>query len=130
MDSFLYGVEFLKPMTLREIAEKISMHESTVSRVTTGKFIGTPRGLFELKYFFTSSIEGTDGSSLSSEAVRAKIRNLIDQETAGNILSDDDLVDLLHKDGVDIARRTIAKYREAMNIGSSVQRRRQKKNGR
>ena len=126
---FLYGVEFLKPMTLREIAEKIAMHESTVSRVTTGKFIGTPRGLFELKYFFTSTIEGTDGSSLSSEAVRAKIRNLIDQETLENILSDDDLVDLLRKDGVDIARRTIAKYREAMNIGSSVQRRRQKKSG-
>lgn len=124
---FLYGVEFLKPMTLREIAEKIAMHESTVSRVTTGKFIGTPRGLFELKYFFTSTIEGTDGTALSSEAVRAKIRNLIDQETADNILSDDDLVELLKKDGVDIARRTIAKYREAMNIGSSVARRRMKK---
>ncbi len=126
---FLYGVEFLKPLTLREIAEAIGMHESTVSRVTTGKFIGTPRGLFELKYFFSSTIEGTDGSSLSSEAVRAKIRNLIDAETADNILSDDDLVTLLKKDGVDIARRTIAKYREAMNIGSSVQRRRQKKSG-
>lgn len=126
---FLYGVEFLKPLTLREIAEAIGMHESTVSRVTTGKFIGTPRGLFELKYFFSSTIEGTDGTSLSSEAVRAKIRNLIDAETADNILSDDDLVDLLKKDGVDIARRTIAKYRESMNIGSSVQRRRQKKSG-
>lgn len=126
---FLYGVEFLKPLTLREIAEAIAMHESTVSRVTTGKFIGTPRGLFELKYFFSSTIEGTDGSALSSEAVRAKIKNLIDAETADDILSDDDLVDLLRKDGVDIARRTIAKYREAMNIGSSVQRRRQKKSG-
>ncbi len=124
---FLYGVEFLKPMTLREIAEKIAMHESTVSRVTTGKFIGTPRGLFELKYFFTSTIEGTDGSSLSSESVRAKIKTLIEAETADDILSDDDLVTLLRKDGVDIARRTIAKYREAMNIGSSVQRRRMKK---
>lgn len=126
---FLYGVEFLKPLTLREIAESIAMHESTVSRVTTGKFIGTPRGLFELKYFFSSTIEGTDGTALSSEAVRAKIKNLIDAETADDILSDDDLVDLLRKDGVDIARRTIAKYREAMNIGSSVQRRRQKKSG-
>lgn len=126
---FLYGVEFLKPLTLREVAEAIGMHESTVSRVTTGKFIGTPRGLFELKYFFTSTIEGTDGIALSSEAVRAKIRNLIDAETAENILSDDDLVELLRKDGVDIARRTIAKYRESMNIGSSVQRRRQKKSG-
>lgn len=124
---FLYGVEFLKPLTLREVAEAIAMHESTVSRVTTGKFIGTPRGLFELKYFFSSTIEGTDGSALSSEAVRAKIKNLIDQESVTAILSDDDLVDLLRKDGVDIARRTIAKYREAMNIGSSVQRRRQKK---
>lgn len=124
---FLYGVEFLKPLTLREIAEAIGMHESTVSRVTTGKFIGTPRGLFELKYFFSSTIEGTDGVALSSEAVRAKIKNLIDQEETGDILSDDDLVDLLRKDGVDIARRTVAKYRESMNIGSSVQRRRRKK---
>lgn len=124
---FLYGVEFLKPLTLREIAEAIGMHESTVSRVTTGKFIGTPRGLFELKYFFSSTIEGTDGVALSSEAVRAKIRNLIDAEDPAAILSDDDLVELLRKDGVDIARRTVAKYRESMNIGSSVQRRRMKK---
>ena len=103
------------------------MHESTVSRVTSNKFMATPRGMFELKYFFTSTIEGTDGSSLSSESVRAKIKSLIEAETADDILSDDDLVTLLRKDGVDIARRTIAKYREAMNIGSSVQRRRMKK---
>lgn len=124
---FLYGVEFLKPLTLREIAEKIGMHESTVSRVTTGKFIGTPRGLFELKYFFTSTIGGTDGSSLSSEAVKAKIKALVDAESAEAILSDDDLVVLLRKDGVEIARRTVAKYRETLHIGSSVQRRREKK---
>ena len=125
---FLFGIEYLTPLTLREVADAIAMHESTVSRVTTGKFIGTPRGLFEMKFFFTSSIEGADGSSVSSEAVKSKIKTLIDAEDAKNILSDDDIVDLLKKDSIDIARRTIAKYREAMNIPSSVQRRRIKKN--
>ncbi len=124
---FLFGIEFLTPLTLREVADAIGMHESTVSRVTTGKFIGTPRGLFELKFFFTSSIEGSDGGSVSSEAVKSKIKTLIDAEDANDILSDDDLVDMLQKDGIEIARRTIAKYREAMNIPSSVQRRRIKK---
>jgi RNA polymerase sigma-54 factor len=126
---FLYGIEFLKPLTLREIAEKIGMHESTVSRVTTGKFIGTPRGLFELKFFFTSSIGGTDGSAISSESVKARIKALIDAEDPNKILSDDDLADLLKKEGMDVARRTVAKYREALNIQSSVQRRRMKKTG-
>lgn len=125
---FLFGIEYLTPLTLREVADAIGMHESTVSRVTTGKFIGTPRGLFELKFFFTSSIEGSDGSSVSSEAVKSKIKSLVDAEDPKNILSDDDIVDLLQKDGIEIARRTIAKYREAMNIPSSVQRRRIKKN--
>lgn len=125
---FLYGIEFLKPLTLREVAEAIDMHESTVSRVTTGKFIGTPRGLFELKFFFTSSIEGTDGSAISSQSVKARIKALTDAEDADHILSDDDLVDLLTKEGMTIARRTIAKYREALGIPSSVQRRRIKKN--
>ncbi len=125
---FLFGIEYLAPLTLREVADSIGMHESTVSRVTTGKFIGTPRGLFELKFFFTSSIEGSDGGSVSSEAVKSKIRTLIDAEDPKSILSDDDIVDLLQKDGIDIARRTIAKYREALNIPSSVQRRRIKKN--
>lgn len=124
---FLFGIEYLAPLTLREVADSIGMHESTVSRVTTGKFIGTPRGLFELKFFFTSSIEGSDGGSVSSEAVKSKIRTLIDAEDPKSILSDDDIVDLLQKDGIDIARRTIAKYREALNIPSSVQRRRIKK---
>lgn len=124
---FLFGIEYLVPLTLREVADAIGMHESTVSRVTTGKFIGTPRGLFELKFFFTSSIEGADGSSVSSEAVKSKIKTLIDAEDAKAILSDDDIVDLLQKDGIEIARRTVAKYREAMNIPSSVQRRRIKK---
>lgn len=125
---FLYGVEFLRPMTLKDVAEKISMHESTVSRVTTAKFIGTPRGIFELKYFFTSGVGGEDGgTSHSSEAVKARIKSLVDAETAGKILSDDDLVDMLQKEGIEIARRTVAKYREAAGIQSSVQRRRMKK---
>lgn len=124
---FLFGIEYMKPLTLREVAEAIGMHESTVSRVTTGKFIGTPRGLLELRFFFSSSIEGTDGSSLSSEAVKSKIKTLTEQEDANSVLSDDDIVELLKKDGIDIARRTVAKYREAMNIPSSVQRRRIKK---
>ncbi len=125
---FLYGIEFLKPLTLREVAEAIDMHESTVSRVTTGKYIGTPRGLFELKFFFTSSIEGTDGQSISSESVKARIKALTDAETVEAVLSDDDLADLLVKEGMDVARRTVAKYREALGIPSSVQRRRIKRN--
>ena len=125
---FLYGIEFLKPLTLREIAEAIDMHESTVSRVTTGKFIGTPRGLFELKFFFTSSIEMADGTSISSQSVKARIKALTDAETVENILSDDDLVTILTKEGMNVARRTVAKYREALGIQSSVQRRRIKKN--
>lgn len=124
---FLYGIEFLKPLTLRDVAEAIDMHESTVSRVTTGKYIGTPRGLFELKFFFTSSIEGADGISISSESVKARIKALTDAESADAILSDDDLADLLNKEGMNVARRTVAKYREALNIPSSVQRRRIKK---
>lgn len=122
---FLYGVEYLTPLTLREIAEEIEMHESTVSRVTTNKYIGTPRGIFELKYFFSSGV-GTSGGGgdLAAEAVKAKIKALIDQEkTAKDVHSDDKLAELLGKDGVDIARRTVAKYREAMGLGSSVQRR-------
>jgi RNA polymerase sigma-54 factor len=124
---FLYGIEFLKPMTLKEVADRIAMHESTVSRVTTGKFMGTPRGLFELKFFFTSSIENDDGTSTSSESVKNRIKLLIDAESPKDILSDDDLAELLQKEGIDIARRTVAKYREALNIPSSVQRRRIKK---
>ena len=108
---FLYGIEFLKPLTLREIAEAIDMHESTVSRVTTGKFIGTPRGLFELKFFFSSSIEGADGTAISSQSVKARIKALTDAETLENILSDDDLVEALNKEGMNVARRTVAKYR-------------------
>lgn len=125
---FNYGIEFLRPLTLKDIAEVIDMHESTVSRVTNNKYIGTPRGIFELKYFFTTAIAGTDGSTHSAESVKARIKTLIDAEDPKDVLSDDTLVEMLQKDGVDIARRTVAKYREAMHIPSSVQRRRQKKN--
>ncbi len=125
---FLYGIEFLKPLTLRDVAEVVDLHESTVSRVTTGKFIGTPRGLLELKFFFTSSIEGADGQSISSETVKARIKILTDEEAPSKILSDDDLAALLNQEGMNVARRTVAKYREALNIPSSVLRRRMKKN--
>jgi RNA polymerase sigma-54 factor len=127
---FNYGIEFLVPLTLRDIAEVIQMHESTVSRVTTNKYIGTPRGIFELKFFFSTALGGEDGSAAhSSEAVKAKIKSMIDGEDPRKILSDDKIVAILKEEGIDIARRTVAKYREAMHIGSSVQRRKQKKNG-
>ncbi|MEI6557114.1 MAG: RNA polymerase factor sigma-54 [Rhodospirillaceae bacterium] len=124
---FLHGVQHLKPLILRDIAEAIGMHESTVSRVTSNKFMVTPRGIFELKYFFTSSIQGADGgANHSAEAVRFRIKALVDEETAETVLSDDRIVEVLRDDGIDIARRTVAKYREAMRIPSSVQRRREK----
>ncbi|KKJ77959.1 RNA polymerase sigma54 factor [Kiloniella litopenaei] len=124
---FQKGVQALKPLTLKDIAEVIEMHESTVSRVTSNKYMVTPRGTFEMKYFFTSSISGGDGDAHSSEAVRDRIKNLIDQEDPKKILSDDALVTKLKAEGIDIARRTVAKYREALGIPSSVQRRREKK---
>ena len=127
-DFFREGVTHLKPLTLREIAEAIDMHESTISRATSNKYLSCDRGIFELKYFFTSGIKsGEDGESASSEAVKSHIKTLIDNED--KILSDDKLVALLKDQGLDIARRTVAKYREAMGIGSSVERRRQKKLG-
>ncbi|MBX5160899.1 MULTISPECIES: RNA polymerase factor sigma-54 [unclassified Rhizobium] len=128
-DAFLlYGVDHLRPLNLKTVAEAIKMHESTVSRVTSNKYMLTPRGLFELKYFFTVSISAVaGGDSHSAEAVRHKIRALIMQESPDAVLSDDDIVDMLKKGGVDLARRTVAKYREAMNIASSVQRRREKR---
>lgn len=126
-DGFLRrGIQHMRPLTLREIAEAIGMHESTVSRVTSNKHIATPRGIFELKYFFTAAIAGDDGQFHSAESVRHRIRALIDGEAPKKILSDDQLVSLLRGDGIDIARRTVAKYREAMRIPSSVQRRREK----
>jgi RNA polymerase sigma-54 factor len=124
---FRKGVAHLRPLTLRAVADAIEMHESTVSRVTSNKYLACPRGLFELKFFFTSSIQSSDGGeAVSAEAVKSHIRTLIGAEAPNKILSDDTLVDLLREKGFDIARRTVAKYREAMGIGSSVQRRRQK----
>ena len=123
---FLRGVTHLRPLTLREVAEAIEMHESTVSRVTANKYIATPRGIYELKYFFTAAIPGTGGSSHSAEAVRHRIKALIEAEPPDGILSDDKLVALLRAEGIDIARRTVAKYREGMRIPPSTRRRREK----
>ena len=125
---FNYGIEFLRPLTLKDIAEEIEMHESTVSRVTTNKYIGTPRGIFELKFFFSTALVSESGAVHSSEAIKARIKTLIDEEEVTKILSDDKIVDILKKEGIEVARRTVAKYREGMHIGSSVQRRKQKKN--
>ncbi len=128
-DAFLvHGVRHLRPLNLRTVADAIGMHESTVSRVTANKFMLTPRGVFELRYFFTAAIAASGGGDAhSSEAVRDRIRQLIEEEEPADVLSDDAIVDILRKSGVDIARRTVAKYREGMNIASSVQRRREKR---
>ena len=128
-DGFLtHGVQYLRPLNLKTVADAISMHESTVSRVTSNKYVATPRGIFELKYFFTSAIASAeDGESHSSEAVRHRIKQMIDSETPASVLSDDKIVEKLKNDGIEIARRTVAKYREAMRIPSSVQRRRDKR---
>ncbi len=127
-DAFLaHGVEYLRPLNLKTVAEAIGMHESTVSRVTANKYMATSRGIFELKYFFTSAIAAAHGGEAhSAEAVRHRIKQLIDGETANDVLSDDTIVEKLRAAGIDIARRTVAKYREAMRIPSSVQRRRDK----
>ncbi|HEX7881394.1 MAG TPA: RNA polymerase factor sigma-54 [Afipia sp.] len=124
---FTQGVAHLRPLNLKAVADAIQMHESTVSRVTANKYMATNRGTFELKYFFTASIASADGGDAhSAEAVRHRIKQLIDAESPTAILSDDTIVERLHADGIDIARRTVAKYREAMRIASSVQRRRDK----
>ena len=124
---FRYGVASLRPLILRDIADAIGMHESTISRVTSNKYMATPRGLYELKYFFTSAIPASGGDGAhSAEAVRHRIRALIDGEPPDATLSDEGIVELLRQEGVDIARRTVAKYREAMRIPSSVRRRRDK----
>jgi len=126
---FRRGVAYLRPLTLRQVADAIEMHESTVSRVTSNKYLHCGRGLFDLKYFFSSGVQSADGEGASAEAIKSHIKSLIEAE-GDKILSDDTLVELLTAKGFDIARRTVAKYREAMGIGSSVQRRRQKKMGR
>lgn len=128
-DAFLvHGVRHLRPLTLKMVADEIDMHESSVSRVTTNKYMLTPRGLFELKYFFTTSINDVgDGEGHSSESVRDRIKSLVEAETAKTVLSDDAIVSALKSEGVEIARRTVAKYRDALQIPSSVQRRREKR---
>jgi RNA polymerase sigma-54 factor len=124
---FRHGVGHLRPLILRDIADAVEMHESTVSRVTAGKYIATPRGIYELKYFFTTAISGTHGGEThSAEAVRHRIRAMVLHETADSVLSDDAIVASLRREGVDIARRTVAKYRDALRIPSSVQRKREK----
>jgi RNA polymerase sigma-54 factor len=122
LDFFEKGPGFIKPMILRDIANDIGMHESTVSRVTTNKYVHTPRGIFELKYFFNSGISKTDGDSLASESVKLKIKNLVGDEDAKNPLSDQKIVELLKKDGIQIARRTVAKYRDMLRILPSSKR--------
>lgn len=125
---FAHGVQHLKPLNLKTVADAISMHESTVSRVTSNKYMATPRGIFELKYFFTSAIQSSgDGEAYSSESVRYRIKQMIDAESDTSVLSDDKIVERLRGEGMDIARRTVAKYREAMRIPSSVERRRIKR---
>jgi len=122
-----HGISHLKPLTLRDVATTIEMHESTVSRVTSNKYLATPRGLFELKYFFTTAIGQISGvAQVSSESIRFRIRSLIESEIPKRVLSDDKIVEVLRVEGIDIARRTVAKYRESMHIPSSAQRRREK----
>jgi RNA polymerase sigma-54 factor len=124
---FAHGVKYLRPLNLKTVADAISMHESTVSRVTANKYMATNRGIFELKYFFTSAIAAADGGEAhSAEAVRHRIKQLVEAESPQDVLSDDTLGEKLREAGIEIARRTVAKYREAMRIPSSVQRRREK----
>ena len=128
-DTFLvFGIEYLRPLNLRDIASAIEMHESTVSRVTANKYISTPRGIFPMKYFFTSALSSSSGGEAhSAETVRHRIKDLVENEGPDTALSDDKIVEVLRSSGIDIARRTVAKYREAMRIPSSVERRRQKR---
>jgi len=118
------GIAYLKPLVLRDVAEDIEMHESTISRVTTNKYVQTPQGLFELKYFFNSGISTTEGESIASESVKNKIREITSGENPKRPYSDQKMVELLHEHGIDIARRTVTKYREMLGIGSSTERKR------
>ena len=121
---FNHGEESMQPMVLRDVAEAVELHESTISRVTTGKYMHTPRGVIEFRYFFSSHVAGTDDSELSSTAIRAKIRKMIAAEDPSSPLSDNKIAEVLTKDGAQVARRTVAKYRESMNIAPSSERRR------
>ena len=123
-DFFDRGIEHLKPLVLRDVAEDIEMHESTISRVTTNKYVQTPQGLFELKYFFNSGISTTQGETIASESVKSKIKEIISGENVKKPYSDQKLVELLRGHGIDIARRTVTKYREMLGIGSSTERKR------
>ena len=129
-DFFLRGETALKPMVLRDVAEAVGMHESTVSRVTAQKYIACSAGVFELKYFFSRALEAeSGGDAVSAQAVRRRIRELIAAEDKGGVLSDEALVAALKSEGVEIARRTVAKYRESMGIPTSAQRKRDKRCG-
>jgi RNA polymerase sigma-54 factor len=123
-DFFDKGIEYLKPLVLRDVAEDIEMHESTISRVTTNKYVQTPQGLFELKYFFNSGINTTEGASIASESVKNRIREIVAGENPKKPFSDQKIVEILHRHGIDIARRTVTKYREMLGIGSSTERKR------
>jgi len=121
---FEHGEEAMEPLILKDVAEAVEMHESTISRVTSGKYMHTPRGVFELRYFFSSQVEGADGSGTSSTAIRAKIRKLVREEDPESPLSDGRIAEVLSGEGIPVARRTVAKYREAMGIAPSNERRR------
>ena len=123
---FRHGISHLRPLTLRDIAAEVELHESTVSRVTSNKSIATPRGIFELKFFFTTALAGANGETHSAEAVRHRVQMLIGAEQPACVLSDDAVAQILQKEGIDIARRTVAKYREALRIPGSAQRKREK----
>jgi len=123
---FKHGISHLRPLTLRDVAAEVELHESTVSRVTSNKSIATPRGIFELKFFFTTALSGSNGETHSAETVRHRVGQIIAAEAPKNILSDDAVAALLQKEGIDIARRTVAKYREALRIPGSAQRKRDK----
>ncbi len=121
---FEYGDEAMKPLVLRDVAEIVEMHESTISRVTTQKYMHTPRGIYEFKYFFSSHVGTADGGECSATAIRAMIKKLVADETPNKPLSDSKIADLLEKEGINVARRTIAKYREALSIPPSSERKR------
>jgi RNA polymerase sigma-54 factor len=121
-DFFDKGISFLRPMVLRDVANDIGMHESTVSRVTTNKYVHTPRGIFELKYFFNSGISRVSGSDVASETVKEKVKQIISQESPNSPISDQKIVELLLKENINIARRTVAKYRDMLGILPSSKR--------
>ncbi len=123
---FRHGISHLRPLTLRDVAAEVELHESTVSRVTSNKSIATPRGIFELKFFFTTALSGANGQTHSAETVRHRVQTLISAENPKMVLSDDTVAAILQKEGIDIARRTVAKYREALRIPGSAQRKREK----